>query len=108
MIEDFKKLFKEENLPEELKKGEINIDDIKSMTVVGDDGKIHEVDLSKKDDCKYTEYVVCPYCGHKHKDGWTIEEQGYEEAEISCDFCKKDFIFWLNVEVTYSSKKVKF
>ena len=46
---EFKKFFQEENLPEEYKKGEINIDDIKSMTVVGDDGKIHKIDLNKKD-----------------------------------------------------------
>jgi transposase len=55
-------------------------------------------------DYKHVSQVVCPYCGHKHGDGWTIEEMGREEAEIQCDSCGKEFTFWLNIEVTYSSE----
>ena len=48
------------------------------------------------------EYVVCPYCGHKHGDAWewcTREN----ETEDTCDGCGKRYRYWAEFSVDYKA-----
>ena len=54
-------------------------------------------------DYKYTEEIVCPYCGYKFTDCY--EYFGNEECadNIYCDVCEKEFDAVRNVSVSYTS-----
>lgn len=49
---------------------------------------------------QYTDEVVCPHCGHEHRDSFEMSEGRYE-----CGDCCKPFEITRNVEVTYSTEK---
>ena len=53
-------------------------------------------------DCRFTDEVVCPYCGQKFSDSWELDDS---DDEMYCDECEKDFAFERHVIVTYSSYK---
>jgi hypothetical protein len=52
---------------------------------------------------------VCPHCGGKYSDAWEINFSGDMEGttEITCGHCDEDFSVTRNVEVTYSTGKIK-
>ena len=51
-----------------------------------------------------TSEVVCPYCGHVHSDSWELPD--YDDS-FECYECGKKFYYGREVEVTYSSHKLK-
>lgn len=56
------------------------------------------------DDCKvWTDEITCPYCTSTIGDSWEMEDEG----EYDCDSCGGTFKYEREVEVTYTSKKVK-
>jgi len=54
-------------------------------------------------DTKRTPYAVCPYCGHAHHDSWELEGEDGEECETACGMCEKDFRYFRNVDISYST-----
>jgi DNA-directed RNA polymerase subunit RPC12/RpoP len=53
----------------------------------------------------HTDEVVCPYCGHKHRDSYEFFENGQECAEIACGHCEREFAISQHVSIAYSSRK---
>jgi len=61
-----------------------------------------------KIDCDYTSDIICPYCGYKFRDSWEVDFGSMEGVvEEICDKCENTFTVGRNVEVTYSSSKIK-
>ena len=54
-------------------------------------------------DHKYTREITCPHCGHALSDSWEFADEGRE----ICDACGEKFSFERDVEVTYSTAKLK-
>jgi DNA-directed RNA polymerase subunit RPC12/RpoP len=52
-------------------------------------------------DTSFTELATCPWCGHKDRDSWELEDGEYE-----CGECGKSYEVYREVEVTYSTSKV--
>lgn len=58
---------------------------------------------------KYTRNIICPYCGWEDKDSWEVfdgEDGDGAETEVDCGNCEKTFSVILNVEFSYTSKKI--
>lgn len=56
--------------------------------------------------CEYTEYPICPYCGHKH-DYDTFEYFKPDEVgTYECDDCGRVFYYESNISVDYCTKKL--
>jgi transcription initiation factor TFIIIB Brf1 subunit/transcription initiation factor TFIIB len=51
-------------------------------------------------DHKFTDEVVCPYCGEILGDSWELDDDG----EIECDECGKVYDYVRNISVSYSSQ----
>lgn len=63
--------------------------------------------LHEEIDHKYTEEIVCPYCGHEHQDSW--ERRGTDlnaEDEDQCESCEKTFKWYRGFSVWYNTAKV--
>lgn len=56
---------------------------------------------ANKIDFKFTEEVVCPYCGYEFSDSWEFDN----EEDIECENCENTFSMNRNVEVSYSTYK---
>lgn len=56
-----------------------------------------------KFDTKFTNEIVCPYCGFEFMDSYEFDEG---DNPIHCEECKKDFVFTQNIEVTYNTYKL--
>lgn len=64
--------------------------------------------MSEEIDCRYTDEIVCPYCGYEFSDSW--EYADYSRVEVECGDhlnCGKEFIVYPDVTVTYCSEKKK-
>jgi len=59
--------------------------------------------MEKEINHKYTDEVVCPYCGYEHSDCWEFSDFN---DEFECSGCKELFVMQRNVEITYSTKKI--
>ena len=55
-------------------------------------------------DNKYTNELVCPYCGYEHSDSWELSE---DCSEIDCGDCGKSFSYSRIVNVEYTTEKIK-
>jgi hypothetical protein len=62
--------------------------------------------MSEEIDHDYTDEVVCPYCGYEFRDSWEMANDGGEQ-EIDCYGCEKSFLLYTNMEITYSTAKIK-
>lgn len=51
-------------------------------------------------DCKYTNEIVCPFCGNEFMDSWEIGE-GEDIGELECDECNKKFFASRHITTTY-------
>ena len=49
--------------------------------------------------------ITCPYCGYAFVDSWDYADGG----EVDClnEACEKPFMFARDVEVTYTTSKIK-
>ena len=52
--------------------------------------------------CRYTNEIVCPYCGYKFHDSWDYGSQD-ECFEVDCGECEKTFDVYRDISVTYCS-----
>ncbi len=52
---------------------------------------------------RHKDDVECPHCDHEHDESWDFPESGV----VSCHSCEKDFYMTRNIQITYSSSKVK-
>ena len=49
--------------------------------------------------------IICPHCGHIHRDSWEIMmEDGVEEIE--CDKCGQAFVATRHTSVNYWAEKI--
>lgn len=62
-----------------------------------------DVFLTEKDDHKYTEDIICPYCGYKDIDTLEIDEKN---REIKCPDCGNFFAWCKHISVQYLTYKV--
>ena len=53
---------------------------------------------------EYTNEIVCPYCDYIFEDSWEFSDTG--EGEIQCYKCSKNFIYTVNIEITYNTSKI--
>lgn len=60
--------------------------------------------MSEEYETDYTNFMVCPHCGHKHRDSWEIFPNS-EDGEYDCEECSKRFLWHRLIEITYSTKK---
>lgn len=58
-------------------------------------------DHGKEIDCRFTDEIVCPYCGKVQSDSWE-----YESGKNECGWCELDFMLEVNETITYSSYKI--
>jgi transcription elongation factor Elf1 len=57
----------------------------------------------------YNRRLTCPYCGHVETDSWEIAAGG-EDGDIgqtNCGECNREYEYTINVDITYSSNKIK-
>lgn len=52
-------------------------------------------------DHRLTRNIVCPHCGHEHRDSWEMPDGG----DMDCYECDREFRYSRDVTVTYSSSK---
>ena len=53
-----------------------------------------------------TDEVVCPYCGYEHEASYEMFDGGDgEEAVVQCNGCGKTHPVYMNISVTYTSRK---
>jgi DNA-directed RNA polymerase subunit RPC12/RpoP len=52
-------------------------------------------------DTDYTNEVVCPWCGHEHRDSWEMSEGATE-----CRECGREFEISRYVAVTYCTSRI--
>ena len=58
--------------------------------------------MNKEIDCKYTDEIVCPYCGCEFSESYEFGDSG----ECECDECGKEFEYYRHVEVTYCTYQI--
>lgn len=54
-------------------------------------------------DTKYTDVLVCPYCGYKHRDTFEIDDAEEASKKSYCDSCGKTFAYATETRRTFSS-----
>jgi len=59
-------------------------------------------------DHEYTREIVCPYCGYEFSDSWDYGLTG-DPYEMEChnEDCLKTFDSYIDVDVTYVTKKIE-
>jgi uncharacterized Zn-finger protein len=63
--------------------------------------------MTEEFDTDYTDEVVCPYCGHVHRESWELFADGEEDQEMICGECGRDFTATMNKSISYSSRKAE-
>ena len=61
-------------------------------------------------DTKDRGVVICPYCGYKYHDKSRElfdDIKDFDDAEIVCNQCKKEFMALKNTRVTYTSQTME-
>lgn len=58
--------------------------------------------MSEEVDSDHTDEIVCPYCGHRFTDSYE-----YEEGEVDCEDCGKEFVLTIHKYISYSSKRLE-
>lgn len=54
-------------------------------------------------DHKYTDELVCPYCGHEHRDSWEASD---DDGSFWCGECDAEFSYTRHISVSYSTSKL--
>ena len=56
------------------------------------------------DDCEYTNFPVCPWCGNHHHD---VGDFGQQATEYDCEECGKPY--WCSPELvmTFTTRKIE-
>ena len=58
-------------------------------------------EITNEYDHKYTDEIICPYCGYEHHDSWEVTGGG----DMNCDECGKEFYYCENITVDYCTEK---
>lgn len=58
--------------------------------------------MSKEIDHRYTQEVVCPYCGWEHSESCGLED---DSGHMECEDCEKYFTYERNYIVSYHTSK---
>ena len=63
----------------------------------------------KKMNHDLTDFPICPHCGHEEKDAWEINfgECLDGDTETCCNSCGKDYFVRRDVQIYYSTQKLK-
>lgn len=56
--------------------------------------------MSDEIDHEYTDFVVCPWCGHVH-----LDSQEFDDGSNTCHECDKEFSLRIDQTVTYTTTK---
>lgn len=57
-------------------------------------------------DHEYTDEVVCPHCGHQHRDSYEFFGSGEEYSEgVQCHRCERLFDASMQIKVSYSTRR---
>ena len=53
---------------------------------------------------EYADFVVCPHCGHEHRD-WSAPEDDfiYTGSVHDCEECEEKFVLFVNWSVSYTT-----
>lgn len=51
--------------------------------------------------------IKCPYCDWEDNDSWEFGGPGENEGVRTCGACERDFIVNREVEITYTTKRIK-
>ena len=46
-------------------------------------------------------FVICPHCGHKHRDGWEMTGNDEDRHEHNCGECDQPFECWAVTTIRY-------
>lgn len=52
-----------------------------------------------------TDKIVCPYCGHVHKDSW--EYNDWSGKRVACHSCGEEFELHVEVTIEYTTERVE-
>jgi hypothetical protein len=75
---------------------------------MNDNAKSKEGDASMPEiDHEWTNDAVCPYCGYADKESWELDGEDGQEGETTCGSCERDFIYYRNVSVTFTTMKIE-
>lgn len=58
----------------------------------------------------YNSQGVCPYCGHEHDTSWEWfrgDDGDGSKTIVSCAKCGEDFEVTMNIDITYSTRKLE-
>lgn len=58
------------------------------------------INIDEKRNTRDLDVVVCPWCGHKHDDGWDRSE-----GPQNCNFCDQPFDLEKEMTVTYTTRR---
>ena len=74
------------------------------------DGTAWERDYGKFNiiDHKYTNEIVCPFCGYEFGDSWEYRDDCEDLGLIDCDECHKSFYATRNITIDYSTNKARY
>lgn len=59
-------------------------------------------------DHRYTDNVVCPWCGYIDINSWEFKSDDDDLGLIECGECGKEFYATRHVSVNYSTKKARY
>lgn len=59
-----------------------------------------DTDLPSDINHEHTDGVICPWCGHNHKDSWEMDE-----GQHKCGSCSKPFWLGVTTRITYTTSK---
>ena len=57
-------------------------------------------------DHRYTENIVCPYCGHEHSDSYEYRPGEEDIGLVECEHCEREFMATRIVSITYTTVEV--
>jgi len=58
-------------------------------------------------DCSSTDEIVCPYCGHEHRDSWEMLDGHSDCGKVDCGECEREFEVSRYVSVSYTSYPIE-
>lgn len=64
--------------------------------------KEHEFEPGNQYD---NEYVICHHCGFEYGDCWEWVRE--EESHMNCNKCRKQFLYYASVSVTYCTESLE-
>lgn len=57
---------------------------------------------------KYTDEIVCPFCGYTYSDSWEFGDSYEDIGLMSCEQCSKDFYASRHTSITYYTEKARY